>query len=480
MDLDLPYGPWNKVFSAEWNGKPFTVYRNKPNELLIILFIKEKNKISNMLISLKRIFLVEGNLDKFLMMQKQPLVAVEKSSANFKARYLVVTTTPQKIPYSFDDLSNTLHKQHSNLDVTSDLIKQALHTYDITVIDFDKVNERYILNFFSDPLTLFTMSSEKGGATSSLPELQEVLIGANRWKQPVKAKLSSFSKIEVIGESEAKRKHVLHILIESVLLNNIPAFIFDTSGSFSGISLANRNTSEFEDFGMNALPIGFPTKKLKPEEGLFVDLKLLKPEIFIESFGLEKGDVAKLLSKTLSEQKNVSTLGEIVTYLSSLKPSREFPAFIIEKTIRVLEVIQKSFPSLFEKNTLPELVEPWKQPIGSAYYVNLKGTHPMVKNLVISYMLSSLKSASDNALKLLVVFDEPYINIPKNIRELLNENVKFGVAFGVHASEALDLADIDSPTLVIDLIGEECVVTETGEPQRRFVIRPAYSHCSEK
>ncbi len=483
MQLDLPFGPWTKIISGQWGTYPLTIYQNPEKLLLLVLFEKEGDKLKGLLVLMKKALVVEGDLSKFLVSQKRELTLIEKFSKDFVARFLLVGSSPAYVDYSQAALVNAVRVQYGELQALSKIASEVASTYDVSARDLKDASDEQAQILLGDPFAMLAYSPvpQAGGfesrSASSLSGVR-VQVGIDRLKQPVNVKLDSLRSVLVVGESEEKRLHMVHVLMESALLNNIPAIAFDAMGAFSGLALPNKNSANFETYKMTAIPLGFPFKAYELEKGLFVDLSLVSSDLFLQTFGLEKSDLSPLLKRAYEKKaEKMASLGDLVLELSNTSEDSEFSRYAINKAIRAIEVIQKTHPSLFGKNLSTDLTMPFQSSVGKVIYVNLYGQPEKIQALIVESILKPFYSVHAPQLSTFLAFQKDAKELSPEMMLGLQALSQAGFGFAIQSQNEPD--EKAGAALKIELIGDEAVATEKGEKQKRFVPRPGYSHCSE-
>ncbi len=485
MQLDLPFGPWNKIVSGTWAAYPLTIYQNPDKVLLLVMFDKEADKVKGLLVLMRKALVVEGDLAKFLISQKRELTLIEKFSKDYIARFLLVGASPAYITYTQSGLVRAVRVQYGELEALTKIAADVATTYGIASKELKDATEEQAQILLGDPFALLAYSPlpqgvgvlpHEGGAPGI--GAARVQLGIDRLKQPVTARLDSLRSALVVGESEEKRLHALHVMVENALLNNVPCMVFDTAGAFSGLSLPNKDSSNFEMFKMTAIPLGFPFKSFELDKGLFVDLSLVPSDLFLSTFSLEKCELAPLLKRAYDAKKqNLSSLGDLVLELSTTPEDQEFSRYAINKAVRIIEVIQKAYPALFAKNLSTDITMPFQGNVGKVIYLNLYGQSPNIQNLVIQSIMQPFYSSRTPQLSAFLVFEKDAKNLAPEIQEGLHTLAAAGFGFALQTQNETDVKV--EPAMKIELIGEEAVMSERGEKQKRLLLRPAYSHCSE-
>ncbi len=480
MQLDLPFGPWSKMASAHWGDYPLTIYQNPDKEMLLALFEKDSDKVKGVLTYLKKGFVVEGDPSKFLPSQRRDLVLISKYSREHSGTYLLVSSSPTYIEYNQDSLVKAITAQHAELEASAKVTIEIMKGFDCRATDFKAVPADRLSGLLGDPFSIFSFFSLSPGGQAAAPSSARCMLGIDHGNDTVEAKLSSFRMMMASGGRTRDRLHAMHVVIEDALLNNIPVMIFDTTGSFTGLAIPSKDTSKYEEFHLNSIPLGFPFKQFELEKGLFIDLSNVTAEVFLRSFYLEKSDLAGVIKRVyVIKESAFSTLSDLVVALSEMQETPEFTKYAINKAVRAVEVIQKSTPSFFAKNNVADLSGLFVG-VGKVVHVNLFRQQPEIVSLATYSLLEPLTSAVSTNIRMLVVFEQDVSTVSEDIIAKFRELSEKGVGIAVHAEHDLDLSRVKRPaTLKFEIVGSEAVVTEEGEKQRRISIRPAYSHDSE-
>src|SRR3989338_3760584 len=155
-ELTLPFGPWKKIISADWNGRPLSVYVNPETLLLLTMFDKDDTgNVKGLLVLLKKPFVLEGSTDAFSSSQKRELVFIEKRSPDYHVHFLLVESTPYYIPYSQSDMVQTIQRQYQELAGLSKVLLDAALTFDVTIRELSPLDTKTMDLLIGDPFTLF-------------------------------------------------------------------------------------------------------------------------------------------------------------------------------------------------------------------------------------------------------------------------------------------------------------------------------------
>ncbi|HLC48261.1 MAG TPA: hypothetical protein VJI13_04275 [Candidatus Norongarragalinales archaeon] len=484
-DLDLAHGPWKRIVSATWGSYPVQIYQNPEKVLLIALFEKKDDEITGVLVLERRALIAEGDISNFLLQQKREMTLVEKITRESRFKYLILDSTPAFIPYSEAELSNEVAKQYEELDALLKITKRGLEsTTEVKARELKSGTEDEIQNLLGDPVSILSFS-KKGVLMREMhdgrsPQAAKVILGIDREGQKVEVPLKSIFSSVVLGDGREKRLHILHILAENVLINSMPVVVFDSQNAFAGLTIPNKSKDEFEKFSMKPMPIGFQLKQFELGKGLFVDLSLIGSDLFLSSFSLEKADIAVLVKKVYDEKREkLSVLGDLIAELNAFKETKEFPRFIILRAVRVISVLQKTNPMLFGKNISEELAAPWKDGMGKVIYIPLSKQRDEVKRLIVNAVMKTVTQSPFVPNSVLFVFDTEPSVLKDEILKQLPDFPKNGKGYALQSENEGDMSLFSDPSLRLEVVGNEVILTEKNEPKRRFTIRPAYSTCQE-
>ncbi|MEW5956057.1 MAG: hypothetical protein AB1626_06005, partial [Candidatus Micrarchaeota archaeon] len=286
MELDLPFGPWTRLVSAQWGKYPIALYQNPEKLLLLLVFEKHEEKITGLVMLLKKVFVAEGDLTRFMQAQKREVTLVEKYSKDASSRFLLVGASPEYAPYSQDALVELVKKQHLELEGITALTKDTAAAYGFKLVELTSAEEAQAQLLLGDPFSLFSYTAAGAGALPGAAEeaafrVQKVKLGMDLDKKDFEIKVESLYNVALVGGSRPSRLHLMHVLLETALHNSIPVLVFDAHDSFKGFAVPNKDASRFIEFGLSGTPTGFPFKSFDLGEGLYVDLSKTDADTFL-------------------------------------------------------------------------------------------------------------------------------------------------------------------------------------------------------
>jgi len=478
MQLDLPLGPWTRMFNAQWGDYPLMVYQNPDKMMLLTLFEKQDGKVTGALTFLKKGFVIDGDTSKIALSQRQDVMIVSKISREHSGKYLLLSSSPSFIEYNKDSLTKTITQQGAELEHLSKAMMEILRGYECKVTEFKLVEDEELQLLLGDPFSLFAyLSVSKGAGTQAVQSNVKCLLGIDRENEQVLVKLSSLRTVAITGGRLPQRLHAMHLVMESSLMNNISAIVFDSGNAFTGLAQPNSDSSKYEEFKLTSIPLGFPFKTYELEKGLFIDLSKIDPEVFLSVFGLEKSDVGAVITRTYAEKPgSFFAISDLSAAMDQLHESAEITRYTINKAIRAATVIQKSSPNVFAKAGIFETTA--STGLGKVSHINLFGQHPEIATLASYSILETMAIQADSDRPSIIAFAQDATEIPAPVMAKLQEACANGSHLVLSAQHESDLSGL-SATLRIEIVGDDAIISEEGEKQRRIRLRPAYSLDSE-
>jgi len=485
----LPFGPWKIVYSGEWLGFKTSVFENSEHVLLLVAF----DKTGGALVLMKKVFLLEGNdveLLNFLNSQKRVLTIIEKTSKIGRFKYLLLETDPAYSTSIIHELPALLRAQKSFLDAVGKALEEIAKTYGAKATDFAHAPTQAIELFLGDPFQALALKPSTATITATRAletrkqtfEEPRATIGINANRELVQLSIRALRKSMIIGETREKQLHLMHLLAEAALENNVSCFILATTNAWNGLSDANPDKSLYETFHLSTQPHGYPLKKFAQGEGLYVNLKKIDALNFTQSFALYE-EAGETISKAFN---NATTLDDLITNVKTLS-EKESPTTAKSKALRVLHLIRKEAPLLFGEDKLKRLENAFararEKNIATANVIGLSNETRAVRELVARSIVAGLSEALGESevgsLDALVLVEDDYsklsVGLKKELIKLADAGIGAGVVFRAsHAADALEFPQ----TSLFELVGAEVVLTE-GSVKTRFAPRPAFSKCSE-
>ncbi len=484
-ELDLPFGPWKRLISAQWQEYPLAIYSNPENILMLVVFEKNEGKIDGMIVALKKVFMADWQLGKALSQQKKDITSIIKFSSTGinDISFLMVGTIPIYVQYNEESLIAVLPDQFKVLKGLEDTIASAAEATHLKVKDLSQTSQTDIQEILGDPFSIFSLLHPTANLKEQVLKSDiEVTLGVNVQGGLYKVQLDSLKVCQVVGSNKEYNNRSLQIVCESFLANGIPVVVFDYSNAFSGLSVANSDTRNFAKNSMMPIPLGYPYVQFVLGKGIFVDLQFVKPTEFNDAFKLTGTDVGQTIEKAWSASVDKHFLSDLISAISSLKESKDISHFQLTKTIRAIRVIEKTNPSMFGKNSDSDLLVPWRNGIGKVYHVKLDSAYESVSNLFMVSIIRSIPvptmAGANSTSKVALVFEPDAQLLSSYIIEKLKESLNCQWSIALSASHWLDLSIIDSPTIKIENVDIDAVITISNQKPVKIEVRPTYTQLT--
>jgi ribosomal protein L28 len=484
-------GPWKKLFEGIFQEYEIALYSNPDSVLMVLILEKEKEKIIGTVLELYKIFYSDGESEQFISTLPRNVILIHKHQETVNQKFMLLASKPNYVNWNEKDFQEETDEQLKKLSVSTKMIKEIAKAYDLELIEMHNASNEIKKAFFSEPLMVpitVTPTKIKEKNIESETKIKEILLGKTREGNKIEEPIQLINNSIISGGTKTERKTVMQILIEGMLLNKIPAIIFDYENSFSGLGTPN-NYSELKEF--NQEPIGFPVKKFIPGENLFIELKLFEPQGFTEFIGTGDKKPAQIIS-SLIELNEFNSIKELIDSIKRKTPDENSSEYEIHKAKRILQTLDFHYNKLLsQKNSFEELIKIPIKGIGKASLLEMDSLKEKEKFLstysVIKLIFESIKKeGKTNQTKTILVLPEAQKIIPKENRNLLQEELidilkelpeyGCGIMLEVQTSNELDKKTIDYITSTFTVIqGKDIGVQLKNRKSYRAIIKPGLS-----
>jgi hypothetical protein len=184
-----------------------------------------------------------------------------------------------------------------------------------------------------------------------------------------------------------------------------------------------------------------------------------------------------VIKRTYDEKAgSFNAISDLIGAMDQLHESADITRYTISKAIRAATVIQKSSPNVFAKAGTFEMSA--SSGLGKVIHINLFGQQAEIAMLATHAVLETTAVCETSDRPVLLAFAQDSTEIPAAIMARLRGSCEAGTNLVLSAQHDSDLADF-AATLNIEIVGDDAILSEEGEKQRRIRLRPAYSHDSE-
>ncbi|MFH1247010.1 MAG: hypothetical protein V1644_01390 [Candidatus Micrarchaeota archaeon] len=461
MDFDLP--EWNSLAQIEWAGQPLLLFE-KNNEVLMLLAEKRQDKTIGFACSACKPFIVKGdsaNLD--LVHFSTEVTLIKKINASNPESFLLAFTKPTYVQFSKNAILQTadLHSKQLN-----ELNYEVKNLSNVTIAETDKENNPLL----GDPSLLFSFLSMLRSAAK--PQALQSVVGLNLSGEKVTCQIPSVSLGLTVGATRKQRLHVLHLLIEEVLQQNVTVVIFDNDNSFAGLSRARdektggADVNDFKRFSLPGLAAGFPFHELAPGKNAFVPLSTFSASTLLTPFGLNDSEVGKYIENNLAEVNVPANVNADVNNSSGLN---QFTALRVNRTLKVMS---KCFQGIFSNGGNVQV----SNSFGKVLHINLSQCTDEAK---VFFSLGLFKQLEKAESPVFLVFEEDADKIKPLLEAAVNQFLGSNVSILCHAEHENDVPFVKNSDFFVEVLENDVVITQAGKPPQRVKLRPTYSACSE-
>lgn len=480
MELSLPRGPWKKIVNAQWSDFPVSLYESPSKEVLMVVFEKDGEKTTGLISVVNKIYTVIGDTSKLESNEKeQDLTIFTKVSRQGTHKFIFLYSEPKYSSFAPVDFKRSVDEQLTELDSIASVVKSLEVNYGFKLNDLKDESEDTVQVLLSDPLLMFSLfnplSVKQQTGNLAVP------LGKTADGEIVKVKLEDLAASTLIGGAVSERLAVMQVIAENALQNNIPVIMFDSSNAFDGLAKPNVDQNEiknYKDFGLMATPAGYPYKKFKLGQDIYIDLLKVEPKEFTQVFAFQESDAASFIVKTYEEKKlAISTLADLIRELEGASNTAA-TQYIKYKALRTIRVLQKAYKQLFSKTMPVEVALPWRDGIGKVVHIDVSGQDASIVNLFVKTIIELVPQPPASNLSVLFAFEKEDASIVNYSSTI---NAKFGrkAAFVIHAAHENSLKDVKEATLVVKIVSNSVFVSTPSVPEKRIDLRPTYSQKSK-
>jgi len=479
--VNLPHGPWKTLLSGVWSGKEISYHENPEHELLVMIYDHRGDAIRGMVFFMVKLFSIDGKVGSFADALEVNSVVIQKKTPTFKGSFLAIMTDPEYIRFTPRELISAAERHFDEMEKKSAEARKKAGDFSIKLIEqryaqLDKTNE-----LFGEPLALPSLVVRKEGlGLSSKQPKGRVHLGITLDGKKSEEGIGSFLLTTVFGPDT---KRALHVIMEGCLLNGVSGVTF---GGFEKAEVPNKNTDDYNKYGIDVEPLGMPTRRFWPGSDFFIELGLLNKELFGDITGAGQGKATELIGKVL--KKKPTKMSQIIQELMATK--EEENKYFAARGVRVCRLLDLAYPGLFNGKLEPkEIVAPWLKKMGRIAIINTKSLRPSIKKGIIYATIKTLyesykREFASNAMKVLIVVGEKDIYgkgrtvLDRETNSLLKLIGDYGIGVCIDAKSAMDIdADIrQNATMQIQTMeANSASVKEHTKRPYRIKLRPTLS-----
>ncbi len=499
MELKVREGPWRLFFSGEIEGHEVEVYTNPESLILALVFEKEGGRRIGVLVEIFKVFYCRGALENFIETLPKNALLVEKHEKEETFKFFLIDSGITYAKYNEEEFSQETDSLLERIKSFSQMVTQVSRAYDVELLELEQCSSKEIEAFFSMPLIGLLVSPKARAMpvetkTVVVPEsvsCGEIIFGLTKKGLVSREPISLFDRTIVYGGEEKDRKLLMHILIESALLSNIPTIVVDWNNSFKNLNYPNEEREKLQEFKVKIEPVGFPTRTFSIGKDIKADLNLLDAKSLVELFGFSSAEEEKILEAILKSGKH-SSVFDAIKVVDALPLTENITNFKKNRVIRFLRLIDSIYPDFFGgENNIEEIVRDWNHRLGRAALINCEGRDETQVMIALLSLFRGLKiyfqeKGISEALKVFAFIPSAEKVVPrvraKHINQLiateLLEMRKYGVGLAMSAPESVDVSKElkdNTRAMLSIIIRNDVGIQMTDRKYYRVLVRPPLS-----
>ncbi|MEM4261560.1 MAG: hypothetical protein QXI10_01220 [Candidatus Diapherotrites archaeon] len=489
-------GPWEKIFSGNFQGHDIEIYSNPEKILLVLIFEKKLDVVQGAIVEMYKVFYAEGDVTVFTETLPREVIGLTKHDENLTLKFFLLGSKPSYVQWSEDTFLAQTDSMIKRLEASSSMVKDISKAYGLTLKEIHECSEEVRSAFFTQPLVplLLSTSSHKISAQyeSQVISLKsDVMLGLTKDKKKVFEPLLAFFSTIISEGNEVDRAKVMQVIAESALLVNVPVIFFDFNKHFVGLGEASKNIVDIEKYSVGIDPIGFPLKIINGGTELKVDINVLSYEAVADLFRIGDKDFARVMNKVVAN-KRFATLKDLFDGLLELRNDPDFTEFEIFKAIRIMRLLDLMNPNIFGGYIdVEDLVKQGNAGIARASVIKLENLNDKASLLLIYSVVKNVRNyfaakGLSQAIRLI-------INVPKGsllkevdgstmlsreVSSLLIDAQENGVAYIVGAQHSIDINQeirSDAKAKIDIVLGNDVGVQLKNSRSYRVLVRPTLS-----
>ena len=495
--LDLNHGPWEQVFSGQWQGHEVDFYQNpdKWTMLMIVDKEQEQDQARGILIQLTKYFTFKGMPESLVAAMGGTTLVFEKTTPSFKANYLAISSKARYAKPSQDSIHEMIEENFAELREKSEQIIESSTSYKVDLVELKNESEEIQAHLFVTPDILTgIMTSESSGVTTQVAPAKTtndavVLMGMNKAGEPAELIAQSFLTTIVYGKSQ-EIKRATHVAIESCILSNVMVVVYDDTNYFERIKTPNKNFDK--EHYPTLQPIGMPVKTIAPDE-VGINTKLITQDMLKEILMIndksEQGQRAFDHIAYYYDQTKTTWDDLIRGIQQEQDPKKLFDA---RRAVRFLNLYKQLYPNYFKNETDTSLlISAYTKSTAQVIRIPTDAMNTPLKKATMLTIISALNDyykghQSSTALKLLHAIPDAGSLLPPNdsthlgtaLTSAYAQAKKIGIGFllGLTLDQSINAQIKNEQTLYMEFVTpqEVAMKTKNGNPQR-ITLRPPLS-----
>lgn len=492
MVLDLPYGPWKKIFSGNWTGYPITMYENPEKHTLTVIFEKKDDKVTGLVLIMNWFYHTKENASKLAETYEGHALILEKYYPTSNVRFFALSSGARYIKPESDEISKTVEEMYGDLEAAHEKIMEMSKAFGITLTELKNAREEYVKKLFSEPILLAGMIVRKATEESVKRVISKVYLGKHLDGKKAEELIQSFAGTII----ERNVDRIQHVLVEGCVLSGVSVVLFDETGDYESVGIINKN---FDSEAYPELePMGMPLKNLEVGKDIKINLNYITPDMFREITRIpkrEKDYIAKeaseIIDNVLKElEGKINSLNNIEDKILGITDEKK--KFHIYRATRIIRLLEKKWPGIFNGETgIADIIGMRVKTLGTIYRIDLRGYEDEIKRLIIYTVVREIyerykKELASKELKTIIAINNGPKYVPSGEKtpsqnklcDIFYDAVNYGLGYSIGCEAEIELCSgVIKPMSmkIISVKEDEIAVKESSSRPYRVLLRPPLS-----
>jgi hypothetical protein len=474
------------------------ILSNPDETMLVFIYEKEGGQITGVVMQAFSVYSAVGEMEAFVESLQREAIALSRHNGKKTIQFLALASKQSYSKAADEEVAKAVDLLLKELEQVGKRAGDIALSFELKLDPLGKSSHAVKKAFFSQPVLIPMLARESETRAVEKASVQKegsgagVMLGMTKEGKQVIESLQLFQRVLVSEGNEEHRNQFIQVLVESFLLANVPAVVFDQGNHFAGLSQPTKRVSELQNQGININPIGFPTKDFLAGKSVKVNLNMLEPAGFLNLFGCNDKQAEKVLKDALDKEKAEST-AQLIRSVDSLKSENPFLKRRVERIVKLAETI---YPEMFAGETnVKEMLKSWFEKIGRTSIVHVDELDPRALTFLMDSLtkelLQEVRSRGETGKPGLLVAI-PYIekvflirNNPiqaefvKTVAEMKRFGVSFVAGIGKRNDMNKELLGI-SETKIGIIRQNDTAVDLPNSKNYRLMIRPTLSMTKEE
>lgn len=498
LKFGLRDGPWKTLFEGRFQSHEMEILMNPGQLMLVAVYDREGEETEGVLLQAFSVFSAVGETQTFIESLQREAVAFSRHDGKRTVQFLAIASKPAYAKAEEEKVVSSADALLAEAGESGAKVEKVAKSFDLHLTPLSKSSSAVRQAFFSQPFTIPLLAKEsrrieveqEETAIQAGEEGIAVMLGTNKAGKPVREPLALFCRTIVSDGTASQRLGFARIIVESYLLGNKPAIIFDEGRSFSGLKYPTKNIPGLETYGIKIEPIGFPTKEFEAGKNIKANMNAISPAGFLELFGCVDEEAEKMLSNALKKSR-VNSQEELIGQIEAMETGETENPFIKKRLQRIVKLSDVIYPELFGgENKIEEIVQSWFKKIGKASIVSVDKTDPRSLTFLLDSMAEEIvgffgKQGETQATRLIIAIPkiEKIFTIKDNLAlkdfiKMLAEMKRFGISFIIGVDKINDLSKeiLQIAETKVSIIKENDAAIDFPDAKNyRVLLRPSIS-----